>query len=73
VGGRPAWIIDAEPHAGYQSNTKEGKFLPKFHGRVWIDIADLQLAKMDVECLDTGACSWRDFIKVRASCWSKRG
>ena len=32
---------------------KEAKFLLKFHGRVWIDKADLQLAKMDVECLDT--------------------
>jgi len=32
---------------------KESKFLPKFHGRVWIDKDDLQLAKMDVETLDT--------------------
>jgi hypothetical protein len=60
VAGRPAWIIDAEPHAGYKPHTKEGKFLPKFHGRVWIDIADLQLAKMDVECLDT--VSWGLFL-----------
>lgn len=60
VTGRPAWIIDAEPHPGYQSHTKEGKFLPKFHGRVWIDTSDLQLAKMDVECLDT--VSWGLFL-----------
>ena len=60
VAGRPAWIIDAEPHAGYQPHTKEGKFLPKFHGRVWIDMADLQLAKMDVDCLDT--VSWGLFL-----------
>ena len=60
MAGRPAWIIDAEPHAGYQPHIKEGKFLPKFHGRVWIDIADLQLAKMDVECLDT--VSWGLFL-----------
>ena len=32
VAGRPAWIIDAEPHPGYQPHTREGKFLPKFHG-----------------------------------------
>lgn len=32
---------------------KDAKYLPKFHGRVWIDKGDLQLAKMDVECLDT--------------------
>ena len=60
VAGRPAWIIDAEPHPGYQPHTREGKFLPKFHGRVWIDTSDLQLAKMDVECLDT--VSWGLFL-----------
>ena len=32
---------------------KESKFLSKFRGRVWIDKDDLQLAKMDVETLDT--------------------
>jgi hypothetical protein len=39
---------------------KEAKFLPKFHGRVWIDKTDLQLAKLDVECLDT--ISWGLFL-----------
>ena len=53
VGGRAAWVIDGEPRAGFVPRMKDAKFLPKFHGRVWIDKADLQLAKMDVECLDT--------------------
>jgi hypothetical protein len=53
VGGREAWVIDGEPRPGFVPHMKEGKFLPKFHGRVWIDKDDLQLAKMDVECLDT--------------------
>lgn len=53
VGGREAWVIDGEPRPGYEPHMKEAKFLPKFHGRVWIDKSDLQLAKMDVECLDT--------------------
>jgi len=60
VGGRAAWMIDAEPRPGYQPQSKEGKFLPKFHGRVWIDTSDLQLAKIDVECLDT--VSWGLFL-----------
>ena len=51
--GREAWVIDGEPRAGFVPHAKEGKHLSKFHGRVWIDKADLQLAKMDVECLDT--------------------
>src|SRR5579862_3628462 len=60
VGGRDAWVIDGEPRPGYEPQMKEAKFLPKFHGRVWIDKGDLQLAKMDVECLDT--ISWGVFL-----------
>jgi hypothetical protein len=51
--GRPAWVIAGEPRPGYEPHMKEARFLPKFHGRVWIDKADLQLAKMDVEAIDT--------------------
>ncbi len=60
VAGRPAWIIDANPRAGFQPQSKEAKFLPHFRGRVWIDQGDLQLAKMDMQCLDT--ISWGLFL-----------
>jgi hypothetical protein len=60
LGGREAWVIDGEPRAGFEPHMKESKFLSKFHGRVWIDKSDLQLAKMDVECLDT--VSWGLFL-----------
>jgi len=60
VGGREAWVIDGEPRPGFVPHMKESKFLSKFRGRVWIDKADLQLAKMDVECLDT--ISWGLFL-----------
>lgn len=53
VSGRDSWIIDGEPRPGFVPHMKDSKLLSKFHGRVWIDEADLQLAKMDVECLDT--------------------
>jgi hypothetical protein len=58
LGGREAWIIDAEPRAGFAPHMKESKLLSKFRGRVWIDKADLQLAKLDVECLDTVSFGW---------------
>src|SRR5438270_14050183 len=45
IGGREAWVIEAEPRPGFVPHTKDAKFLVKFHGRVWIDKADLQLAK----------------------------
>ena len=60
VGGREVWVIDGEPRPGFVPHMKEGKFLSKFHGRVWVDKSDLQLAKMDVECLDT--VTWGLFL-----------
>lgn len=53
VGGREAWVIDGEPRPGFEPHMKDAKYLTKFHGRVWIDKDDLQLAKMDLETLDT--------------------
>jgi len=53
LGGRETWVIDGEPRPGYEPHMREAKFLPKFHGRVWIDKDDLQLAKMNVEAIDT--------------------
>jgi hypothetical protein len=58
VGGREAWVIDGEPHPGFEPHMKESKFLSKFHGRVWIDKGDLQLAKMDIEAIDTVSVGW---------------
>jgi hypothetical protein len=58
--GREAWVIDAEPRSGFVPHAKDAKYLSKFRGRVWIDKTDLQLAKLDVECLDT--ISWGLFL-----------
>jgi len=58
VGGRDAWVIDAEPRPGYEPHMKEAKFLPKFHGRVWIDKNEAQWSKLDIECLDTVSVGW---------------
>jgi hypothetical protein len=58
VGGRDAWVIDGEPRPGFEPHMKESKFLSKFHGRVWIDKGDLQLAKMDIEAIDTVSVGW---------------
>ncbi len=60
VDGREAWVIDGEPRPGFEPHMKEAKFLSKFRGRVWIDKGDLQLSKMNVECLDT--VSWGLFL-----------
>ena len=60
VEGREAWVIAAEPRPGFVPHLKYANYLSKFHGRVWIDKSDLELSKMDVECLDT--FSWGLFL-----------
>ncbi len=60
IGGRETWVIAAEPRPGFVPHMKYANYLPKFHGRVWIDKQDLQLAKMGVEALDT--VSWGLFL-----------
>jgi hypothetical protein len=58
VGGREAWVIDGEPRPDFVPHMKESKFLSKFRGRVWVDKNDLQLAKMDIEVIDTVSLGW---------------
>jgi len=60
VGGREAWMISAEPRPGFVPHMKYANYLSKFHGRIWIDKADVQMSKMDIEALDT--VSWGLFL-----------
>jgi hypothetical protein len=53
IEGRDNWVIEGEPRPGYHPQLKYANYLPSFRGRVWIDKKDLQLAKLDVECIDT--------------------
>ena len=56
--GRDTWVIAGEPRAGFQAHQKEAQMLSKFHGRLWIDKNEIQLAKMDTEALDTVSFGW---------------
>ncbi len=58
VGERESLVIQGEPRPGFEPHDKDSKFLAKFHGRLWIDKIDLQLAKMDVEAIDTVSVGW---------------
>ena len=60
MSGREAWVISAEPRPGFVPHMKYANYLPKFHGRIWIDKADLQMSKLDVAALDT--VSWGLFV-----------
>jgi hypothetical protein len=53
LSGRETYVIDADPRPGYEPHTKDAKFLPKFRFRAWIDKAESQWVKLDVQCIDT--------------------
>jgi hypothetical protein len=58
LNGRDTWVIAGEPRAGFEAQLKEAQMLSKFHGRLWIDKSEMQLAKMDAEALDTVSFGW---------------
>jgi hypothetical protein len=53
VNGRPAYVIDANPLPNYKPRLKDAKILPKVRMRLWIDKAEQQWVKIDIECIDT--------------------
>ena len=53
LNGRKSQVIDAAPRPGYEPHMKDAKFLPKFRFRVWLDEAEKQWVKLDIECIDT--------------------
>lgn len=51
--GHSTYVIDADPRAGFEPHQKDAKFLPKFRFRVWIDKAEEEWVKLDIQCIDT--------------------
>jgi hypothetical protein len=53
IDGHDSWVLEAEPHPGYEAKNREAKMLSKFKGRVWIDKAETQWLKLDITAIDT--------------------
>jgi hypothetical protein len=47
VSGRPAYVLRATPHPGYQAQGKYGKMFSKLEGKLWVDKQDLGWIKAD--------------------------
>ncbi len=47
VNGRPAYLLQATPHPGYQAQGKYGKMFSKLEGKLWVDQQDLRWIKAD--------------------------
>jgi hypothetical protein len=58
VDGRALYVIQGEPKPGYEPHSKNGKFLTKFRGKIWIDQNEYQWVKADLETIDTISFGW---------------
>ena len=47
VSDRPAYVLQATPHPGYQAQGKYGKMFSKLEGKLWVDKQDLGWIKAD--------------------------
>jgi hypothetical protein len=49
--GRPAYVLQATPHPGYQAQGKYGKMFSKVEGKLWVDKQDLGWIKVDAQVI----------------------
>ena len=49
VNGHDVWVLDATPKPGYQPRSHEAKVLTGMRGKLWIDKATYQWAKVDAQ------------------------
>ncbi|MBZ5673016.1 MAG: hypothetical protein LAP61_02115 [Acidobacteriia bacterium] len=52
IEGRPVWIIGAQPKSGYRPKMKRAEILAHLRGKIWVDQADYQWVKAEVEVID---------------------
>jgi hypothetical protein len=60
VDGRPVWVVSGAPRPGARPKSSDAKMLMKVRGRMWIDKATYQWAKVEAETTDT--ISWGLFL-----------
>jgi hypothetical protein len=58
INGRDTWVLEGEPHPGYQPKNFGARILNRFHGRVWIDKLDETWVKLDINAIDTISVGW---------------
>jgi hypothetical protein len=53
IGSRRAYVVDASPLPDYRARSSQGRILPHFHFRVWIDQSECQFMKFDAQVIST--------------------
>jgi len=81
VNGRPAWVVQLTPRAGFEPTAPHSGLLKHIQGKLWIDQQDLQWAKAEAEVIDPvsiglilarigpGAHITLDFSRVSNTLW----
>lgn len=60
VNGRPVWVVSGAPVGGAEAKSRDAKMLLKLRGRMWIDKATYQWARVEAETIET--ISWGLFL-----------
>jgi len=60
VDGRPVWVVSGAPRLKAKAKSGDAKMLLKLRGRMWIDKATFQWARVEAETTDT--ISWGLFL-----------
>jgi hypothetical protein len=50
--GQPVLVAMLEPRQNVDAKTREGRWMKKFHGRIWVSESDYQMAKIEMVALD---------------------
>jgi hypothetical protein len=51
--GHSFYVIEATPRQGYQPQSRTSRVFPRLRGKLWVDKRGFQLAKAEVEVIDT--------------------
>jgi hypothetical protein len=58
VDGQPLVVATLTPLANAKTTTREGKWMKKFHGRIWVSEEDYQVARIEMEALEDLTIGW---------------
>jgi hypothetical protein len=58
IEGRPVWVMEMTPRAGFTPSAPHGAILEHIEGKLWIDKEDVQWAKAEAQVIDTIGIGW---------------
>jgi hypothetical protein len=62
--GQDAIVFSLTPRAGVKPRTREGRLMRKLAGRLWISERDYEVARIEIETLDTILVGWGVLARV---------